>query len=289
MKLLFTKSKWEAPALSVEAFLDACLRDGFDGTELHLQGLPETPAEIARLHAGRRLIMVGQIVTEGTTPAEHAASLERLYLQACAAGAVFVSSHTGKDFFPHEENLRIFAKGLELEAAHGIPLVHETHRGRALFTAHGTARYLRELPSLALTADFSHWFCVHESDLRDQEESLAAAIAATRHVHARVGFGEGPQVAQPAAPGFSGWLDRHVGLWRRIVAARGLSGAPMLTITPEAGPPPYMPVDPATGSPLADAWAVNVWMKRYLAGILAESGPDPAPTPPAPARSTFST
>jgi hypothetical protein len=51
---------------------------------------------------------------------------------------------------------------------------------------------LRRIPSLTLTGDFSHFTCVHESMLADQPENVVACIAAVRHIHARVGFEEGP-------------------------------------------------------------------------------------------------
>jgi hypothetical protein len=35
-------------------------------------------------------------------------------------------------------------------------------------------------------------------------------------------------------------------------------------ITPEAGPPPYMPTVPYTGKPVADARTVNVPMRDFL-------------------------
>lgn len=52
----------------------------------------------------------------------------------------------------------------------------------------------------------------------------------------------------PAAP---------VTLWRRIVDARRADGSASNVVTPEFGPPPYMPCEPFTERPLADAWAVN--------------------------------
>ena len=146
----------------------------------------------------------------------------------------------------------------------GLPLRHETHRGRALFTAPAAAAYLQALPGLQLTADLSHWFCVHESDLADQPENVAATIAAAHHVHARVGFDEGPQAGDPRGEAFARWLELHLGLWRRIVAARKADGCAFLTITPEFGPAPYMPLLPLENVPVADAWAVNVWMRDRL-------------------------
>ena len=177
-----------------------------------------------------------------------------------------MNCQTGRDHFPFEDSgpaLRAWPRALREER--GVPLLHETHRGRALFTAPAAAAFLAAVPGLRLTADFSHWFCVHESDLADQPGAVAAAVAASDHVHARVGFAEGPQVGDPRGEAFAPWLALHLELWRRIVVARARDGRPFLTLTPEFGPPPYMPLRPLENEPVADAWEVNAWMRDRLA------------------------
>ena len=51
----------------------------------------------------------------------------------------------------------------------------------------------------------------------------------------------------------------------RFLARAKADGADVLTITPEFGPPPYMPVEPHTQRPLADAWTINVAFREWLA------------------------
>ncbi len=265
MKLLYAKSAWEAPRLALPDFLDKAARDGFDAAEVYLPGRSEPPAEIRRLCAAAGLKLVLQIATEGRTPGEHLRSLEALYARAAEAEPLLVNCQTGRDHFPFEDSVRVFERAEALREATGVPLLHETHRGRALFTAPRAAAFLAAVPGLRLTADLSHWFCVHESDLSDQPAAVAAAVAASDHVHARVGFAEGPQVGDPRGEAFAPWLALHLGLWRRIVAARAREGKPFLTLTPEFGPAPYMPVRPLENEPVADAWEVNVWMRDRLA------------------------
>ena len=265
MKLLYAKSNWESAHLPLAAFLEKAARDGFDAAEVYLPARPEAPGEIRRLCGGAGLKLVLQIATEGQTPDEHLRSLEALYARAAEAGPLLVNCQTGRDHFAFEDSVRVFERGRELSEAGGVPLVHETHRGRALFTAPATAAYLAAVPGLRLTADFSHWFCVHESTLADQPGAVAAAVAASDHVHARVGFAEGPQVGDPRGEAFAPWLALHLELWRRIVAARAREGRPWLTLTPEFGPPPYMPLRPLENEPVADAWEVNAWMRDRLA------------------------
>jgi sugar phosphate isomerase/epimerase len=264
MRLLLTKSKWECASLDVAEFCARSAAEGYDGVEVYFPAERESCAALARIAADHGLVFIAQLATQGATPAEHLASLERLYDEAAAARPLFVSSHTGKDWFSFADSHRIFARALELERAGGVPLHHETHRGRALFNLPATSAHLRALPGLTLTADFSHFTCVHESDLADQPEALADAIRATRHAHARVGFPEGPQVPDPASPHFAEWLEVFTQFWRRMVEARRAAGAAYFSLTPEAGPPGYMWIDPTSGEPLRDAWAINAWMRAYL-------------------------
>jgi hypothetical protein len=158
----------------------------------------------------------------------------------------------------------LFDAAVELSARAGVPLLHEIHRGRALFTAPLCHAYLEAVPGLRLTADFSHLFCVHESDLTNQSEAVNAIIAASDHIHARVGFAEGPQVSDPRNAAYREWVDRSVNLWAQIRERLAAEGKRSITITPEFGPPPYAPLQGATPQPVADPWEVNHWMRDEL-------------------------
>jgi sugar phosphate isomerase/epimerase len=264
MELVFCKSKWEMWHDPLEAFLDRTAAHGFDATELYLATVSESPGVIERLHNDRGLAMIGQILTEGSTAAEHIDSLDRYADVALEAGASLVNLHAGRDIFSFSDNLRIFEAVIDMGNRMGVPFVVETHRGRPTYSAVETRRYLEALPELRLTADFSHWMVVHESDLSDQDSNIQLAIERSLHIHARVGYAEGPQVPDPRAPEWNGHVDRHIDLWRRILKVRQLDGMDRVTITPEFGPPDYMHTIPFTGEPVADTWDVNVFMQQLL-------------------------
>ena len=271
MRLLFAKSKWELPESGLGEFLARVKHAGFDAAELYLPGVGESDETVRRMHADAGLDLVAQIVTDGESPAAHGESLRRLYDRALSCGAVRVNCHTGADWFPFADNIRLFATALGLEAGEEPGICHETHRGRALFSAPETQRFLAELPALRLTADFSHWQVVHETDdLAQQAEAVDAAIGRAWHIHARVGCAQAPQVADARAPEFAPQLETLLGLWRRVLQARASDGADFVAITPEFGPPPYQPVAPSTARALADPWAVNLWMRDYLRSALPE-------------------
>lgn len=264
MKLLFAKAKWERWDQALAPFLADVAAAGFDATEIFLPALKESPAESRRLHRQHHLKLVAQIITEGAGVEDHLRCLAERFLRALEFEPVMINSHTGRDIWTPEENLRVFDKALELEARYGVPVCHETHRSRALYCAPAAVHVLAARPQLKITADFPHWLCVHESDLADQAKAVASAIQAAHYIHARVGHSEGPQVPDPRAPECQSWRDLSLGFWRRIVEARRNSGSAFLTIAPEFDPPPYMPVIPFTGKPTADAWEVNCWTRQWL-------------------------
>lgn len=264
MKIIVTKSNWELSHLDLAEMCDRVAAVGFAATETNLPNLTVSAAEIRRCHAQSGLQLVAQISTQGSTAVEHMRSLEERYLFAIETEPLFVNSQTSRDFFAFADHVAIFEKGQELVARYGVPLRHETHRSRAFYAVGATRHLLEALPELEITADFSHWVCVHESDLSDQEQGVEVAMRAARHIHARVGFDEGPQVSDPRNPAYASWMDLFLNWWQRICDLRREAGDAFLTITPEFGPVPYMPLAGIQAVPVADAWECNLWMMRHL-------------------------
>jgi hypothetical protein len=170
---------------------------------------------------------------------------------------VKISSQTGRDFFTFEQNKMM------IDAAARYGVIHETHRGKFSFAAHVTRQYLQQLPELRITLDVSHWVNVSETYLDDQLDALDLAIERTDHIHARVGYPEGPQVPDPRAPEWQEALHKHLQWWDAVVHRKRKSGE-LLTITPEFGPFPYMVHLPDSGEPIADQSEVNKWMMALL-------------------------
>lgn len=264
MKIQFAKAAWEVYAQPLDWFVGQAADGGWEATEIYLAERPEPRPEILRLHRRAGLQLIAQIATRGETPVQHLVSLREHYQNALECEPVAVNCHTGKDFFSFDDNRRLFEAAVELSAKGGVPILHEIHRGRALFTAPLCRDFLEAVPGLRLTADFSHLFCVHESDLTNQPEAVNAIIAASDHIHARVGFDEGPQVGDPRNPAYQEWLDVSVYLWTRIRDRMAAEGKPHMTVTPEFGPPPYAPLDGITEHPIADPWETNHWMREEL-------------------------
>ena len=117
---------------------------------------------------------------------------------------------------------------------------------------------------MRLTLDVSHWFCVHERFLYDQEDALALAIERTDHIHARVGHDQGSQVPDFRMPEWKESLERHLSIWDRIIERARNEGRETFTVTPEFGPAPYTLFQPGTNEPLAVQWDLNTDMMMLL-------------------------
>ncbi len=264
MDILWFCATWGMPGKSLEAKLELAREAGFFGVET---GVPADARERERFRArldDLGLALIAQQWTTGADGAAHARSFEEQYQRALEAAPLFVNSHTGRDIFPLSENLVVFRKAQELEGRRGVPVRHETHRGRPTFSAPSTMALLDAAPQVLLTADFSHWCCVHESLLEDLGPQVARAVAASRHIHARVGHAEAPQVTDPRAPEWRRALDAHVGWWQAIVDSRKKAGEASLSVCPEFGPPDYQVTLPGTGRPISDLWEINRAMRDIL-------------------------
>lgn len=180
---------------------------------------------------------------------------------------LYINCHSGRDYFSYEENKTFIQHTVQLAKQTGIKICHETHRSRMLFAAPVARHYLETVPELRVTFDVSHWCNVSETLLQDQQSTIDLTLPRVDHVHARIGHPEGPQVNDPRAPEWAEAVQAHFAWWDKIVEMKKQKGE-TLTVLTEFGPPTYMPTLPYTQAPLADQWAINVymmelWRKRY--------------------------
>lgn len=261
-QLLIMGTNWGFPG-SITEFCQKAREAGYDGIEVWLPGDDKTRADLAKAVADNKLslgLLYGGSDRNFTT---HAEQFRTGLKQAIAMKPMYINCHSGRDYFSFEQNRSIIEESYQLAAGSGIPVYHETHRGRSLFAAHITRTFLEKLSNLRLTFDVSHWCNVHESLLGDQPETMALTLPRVDHIHARVGHPEGPQVNDPRAPEWEQAVKTHLGWWDQVVAQKKKDGKRM-TILTEFGPPDYMPTLPYTRQPLASQWDINVHMMQVL-------------------------
>jgi hypothetical protein len=189
----------------------------------------------------------------------------RKYLALCAeAKPVLINSHTGRDYFSFEQNLALIDIANEFSEQSGLIVAHETHRGRLGSAPFTITDYFDARENFLITADLSHWTVVSESMLQNFSPAVTEAIKRTRHVHARVGYEQGPQVPDPRAAEWNYALNTFFTWWDAMVAHNKQLDREVFTFTTEFGPVPYMQTMPYTKQPVADQFEVNCFMKDIL-------------------------
>ena len=162
-----------------------------------------------------------------SNPQEHLAFFKNMIDAAAKQNIqrpLYINNHSGRDHFSFDDNKKFIEHTQALAKETGILICHETHRGRMLFAAHITRKFIESFPELRLTLDISHWCNVHESLLADQQETVEMALSRTDHIHARIGHPEGPQVNDPRAPEWEPVVKQHFEWWDKIVERKKKNG-----------------------------------------------------------------
>jgi len=282
MRLQVFKTLWGFGGDYAEAGQQA-LAAGFDGIEAAVPQHASDQERLAIELEDHDLSYIAEICTAGSyVPdrragvADHLASLEASLRDCARLRPLFVNCIGGCDAWPLSNHLAFFQGAMELADRCGIDISFETHRSRSLFNPWITRQLVELLPAMQLTCDLSHW-CVVCERLIDTELDVIEAIAANaRHIHARVGYDQGPQVPHPAAPEYAHCLAAHQNWWESIWTVQRRRGFTITTLTPEFGPDGYLHLMPFTQTPVADLWEINCWMaeteKRHFHSFMRAHG-----------------
>ncbi|WP_114789459.1 sugar phosphate isomerase/epimerase [Niabella yanshanensis] len=251
---------------TMDSFCNKAKQAGYDGIELWWTDDKKEQDEI--FNALKKYDLEIGFLCGGwqTDPAEHLAAFKKMIDDATGQSRkkpVYINNQSGRDYFSFDDNAKFIEYTLDLAKQTGIKICHETHRGRMLYAAPVARTFMNRYPDLKLTLDISHWCCVHESLLADQQETVNQALERVEHIHARIGHQQGPQVNDPKAPEWENAVKAHFAWWDKVVERKRKEGGSITFLT-EFGPPDYMPTMPFTRKPLADLWQVNVGMMQLL-------------------------
>ena len=272
MEIKIICTYWGCEHLSAKEFLSNVLQNGYDGVEINFPDdelfIVEFNAELERIRntINPNFIFIAQQVlpNKKETVNEYIDRITQRLEFLIQLKPNYINSHTGKDFYDFSDNCKIIEICNQLTRVSGIPIWHEIHRGRFSFHLKTLVSYLDIFPKINLIADFSHFCVVSESDLHDQSDLLSKIYPNIKHIHARIGFEQSPQVNNPFAPEWKTYLEQYLFWWKEIIAIQKNKKSAIFTITPEFGPFPYMPQEPFTKKPLSNQWEINLQMKNYL-------------------------
>ena len=272
MEIKYICTYWGCEHLSAKEFLTKVVTNGYKGVEINFPDdadfIAEFQVELQNIRntSNPDFIFIAQQVLPNKieTVAEYIERITDRLEFLIQLKPNYINSHTGKDFFSFSDNCKIIEICDHLSKVSGIPIWHEIHRGRFSFHLKTLLSYIDIFPKLKLIADFSHFCVVSESDLHDQNELLCKIYPNIKHIHARIGFEQSPQVNNPFAPEWKNYLEQYLSWWKEIIEIQKIKKGTICTITPEFGPFPYMPQEPFTKKPLSNQWEINLQMKNYL-------------------------
>ncbi len=266
MELRMFRTLWGASG-DIDTIAAAAVANGFQGLE---GPVPETTEGRTALRAALDrydLLYIAEITTAGSYVPERRASVDD-HLRSLAQRLAwahelqpqFVSCIGGCDAWPFTASLRFFREAMALAERESLIISFETHRARSLYNPWITADFARAIPQLRFTFDFSHWCVVCERLLDTEIDTLVQLAPQAHHIHARVGYAQGPQVPHPAAPEYAAALHAHQRWWEILWAAMAQRGKQVITMTPEFGPDGYLQELPFARIPVADLGEINGWM-----------------------------
>ncbi|ADE10324.1 sugar phosphate isomerase/epimerase family protein [Sideroxydans lithotrophicus] len=266
MELQLFKTLWGHSG-SMDEAADQAVAAGFAGLEGNADIPQARRDELQSALQTRGLRYIQEIVTAGgyvprrdVSVEEHVADVERQLQLGQSLAPQWVTIIGGCDAWSLEQSVRFFSEAQEVAARMNIACSFETHRSRSLFNPWTTLTILQRMPELKLTCDFSHWVVVMERQLDADWDVVTEVARHAHHIHARVGYDQGPQVPHPAAPEYAGALASHQRYWEAIWSAQRDKGNFVTTMTPEFGPDGYLHCAPFTQQPVADLWEINAWM-----------------------------
>lgn len=248
---------------SFEDFASKIKQAGYDGAEIWYPGDEAQRKALFAAFEKHNLKLGFLLGGSDRDPVKHLEQFKTSLEGAAAQKPVYINCHSGRDYFSFEQNKPFIDFTTGVSKKTGVPIYHETHRSRILYSAPVARQFMEKIPELRITFDVSHWCNVHESSLDDQPETLAMTLDRVDHIHARIGHAEGPQVNDPRAPEWKDYVKAHFNWWDKVVERKKKEGR-LMTFLTEFGPVDYMPALPYTRQPLANQWEINKHMLDTL-------------------------
>ena len=128
-----------------------------------------------------------------------------------------INCHSGRDCWSMEESCRFFKLMEQVQKQSKYTILHETHRGRILYSPWTSLQILEKFPFIELTADLSHWVLVAERHLDEFDKVMEIVKSRTRHVHARPCSTQHIQLSHLDDEAYKPDLDAFIKYWKDII------------------------------------------------------------------------
>lgn len=197
----------------------------------------------------------------------------------------FINVHAGVDAWSNDEVVEFLKFSFDEidQTVPDITVTFETHRQR-IFGSPFQTRDLLALPALSeskylkLNADLSHWYCACERVFNPKDEDrdkwwpgvLGSIAPRCEYIHARFGWAQGPQMADPSAPECDKDRNLQIEIWKELVTGHldpghiGGGGPREIFVSPEYGPAPYLAAQPHTQEPISSLPAAVSYTKKII-------------------------
>ncbi len=266
MQLKIFKTLWGCD-LPIEQAVAQAIEAGFQGIEGRAPSDTPTQSRWSAAFEQAGLDYIAEIVTGGdyvphanATPEQHLRDIKEGIENSLPLNPLFATCIGGYDAWPESESIDFFKAAIALADSYDLPINFETHRSRSLFNPWVTRRIAEAIPEMRFTLDISHWCAVCERLMDSEIAVIETILPQVKHIHARVGYDQGPQVPHPAAPEYANALHSHQAVWSLVWQTQQNAGVELTTMTPEFGPDGYLHLLPFTQAPVADLWEINQWM-----------------------------
>jgi len=143
MELKILCPQWGHENLDLEDFFTHVKTAGYDGVDTWLPEDRAGRTRFIRLMNEYGLLMVShQHQAKGNNIVEFCKSFEYYLNLSLESGPVLINSHSGRDFFSVEQQLRVIDTAENFSVKNNIRVAHETHRGRIGFSPVNSREFL---------------------------------------------------------------------------------------------------------------------------------------------------
>ncbi|WP_248924743.1 sugar phosphate isomerase/epimerase family protein [Paenibacillus hamazuiensis] len=197
----------------------------------------------------------------------HRSDLEAAIKEAKNFGADYINSQVADSFVTDSAAVSLLRDLVDAASKAGIPYFVETHRGRITQDLLRTVQYVRDVPDIRLTIDFSHYVVAGELILPNEkvEAYFDVLLKQTACFHGRISNGQQIQVdteiGSDYIPFFLNWWKKGMNYWLQNAAP-----GDYLPFVCELGPPPYA-IKTGAGQEISDRWTQALELKKLAESI----------------------